>query len=275
MRAPFPARLHVLLASNAPVGVVLRRGPSRAVGSFLWDRKKDTFQTGQWMRARIYERRCDLSPDGRYMIYFAMNGRWGSKTRGSWTAISRAPWVKAITLYPKGDCWQGGGLFTSESRYWLNGCHEEATESARELQQDAKFCPPGGYGAECPGVYYVRLQRDGWILKDRLSAGITDQMSIFEKPLPKGWLLRKYAHSEVGAPPGRGCHWDEHELEQPAHQRRLTYPQWEWAERDGESLVWAEGGCLYRAALHAKSLGERRLLMDFNPLEFERLVAPY
>ena len=53
MSATFPARLHVLLASEVPVGVVLRRGPANAVCSILWDRKKDTFETGQWLRARI------------------------------------------------------------------------------------------------------------------------------------------------------------------------------------------------------------------------------
>jgi hypothetical protein len=70
--------------------VVLRRGPANSVCSILWDRKKDKFETGQWLRARIYERRADLSPDGRHLIYFAMNGKWTSETRGSWTAISRA-----------------------------------------------------------------------------------------------------------------------------------------------------------------------------------------
>jgi hypothetical protein len=84
MATRFPARLHVLLASEACVGVVIRRGPARAVCSILWDRNSDKFETGQWLRGRIYERRADLSPDGRYMIYFAMNGRWSSKSRGSW-----------------------------------------------------------------------------------------------------------------------------------------------------------------------------------------------
>src|SRR5215470_7646047 len=71
----FPARLHVLLARDARLGVVIRRGPSRSVCTLLWDRKTDKFQLGQWMRGRIYERRSDLSPDGKHLIYFAMNGR--------------------------------------------------------------------------------------------------------------------------------------------------------------------------------------------------------
>ena len=272
--ARFPARLHVLLASRAPVGVVFRRGPTNAVCSVLWDRKTDQFRVGQWLRARIYERRADLSPDGRHLIYFARNSKWSSPTKGSWTAVSRAPWLKAIVLLGKGDCWQGGGLFTSDSRYWLNGCHFVLTES-KEVSQDRDFRPTGAYGAECGSVYYPRLQRDGWVLKDHLSAGRTDEMTIFEKELPKGWVLRKYAHAEVGPGPGKGCYWDEHELENPKHQRRLTCPLWEWADLDGKTLVWAEGGCLHRAPLHATDLGPAQLLYDFNGLEFERRVAPY
>ncbi len=55
-------------------------------------------------------------------------------------------------------------------------------------------------------VYYPRLLRDGRNLKDDLSAGITDQCDIFEKPLGNGWFLRKYAHAQVGSPPGKGCY---------------------------------------------------------------------
>jgi len=62
--ARFAARIHVLLASDAPVGLVIRRGPSKCVATLLWNRKTDEFQLGQWLKGRIYERRSDLSPDG-------------------------------------------------------------------------------------------------------------------------------------------------------------------------------------------------------------------
>ena len=116
MTRPFPARLHVLLASKAPIGVVFRRGPASAVCTVGWNRETNQFELGQWLRGRIYERRADLSPDGRYLIYFARGGRRHQETKGSWTAISRAPWLHAVTLYGKGDCWQGGGLFTANRK---------------------------------------------------------------------------------------------------------------------------------------------------------------
>ena len=228
------------------------------------------------MRGRIYERRCDLSPGGRHLIYFAMNGKWQSETKGSWTAISRAPWLKAIVLYGKGDCWNGGGLFTSNDRYWLNGdCAHFLLHDSGELRRDTEFTPAGSYGGECPSVYYRRLQRDGWVLKEHLTAGPTSGLTVFEKPLSDGWLLRKYAHAEVGAPPGKGCYWDEHELENLALNRRLKLPEWEWAEWDNEALVWAEGGKLHRAVLEAAGPAPPIVLHDFNGMQFMAREAPY
>ena len=276
MAASFPARLHAILAREAPVGLVLRRGPANAVCSLSWDRRNDRFELGQWVRARIYERRADISPDGRHWIYFARNSRWSSETRGSYTAVARVPWMKAIVLLGKGDCWQGGGLFTSASRYWVNGgcCHFPIRDSS-EVELDPKFSPAQSYGGECPGVYYLRLQREGWLLRDCLSAGVSSQFTVFEKFASGHWILRKYAHSEVGPPPGRGCYWDEHELEHRESQRRIQFPNWEWADVDGETVVWAEHGCLHRASLGGEGLADVRMLADFNGMKFEARPAPY
>ena len=103
MTGPHPARLHVLLARDATTAVILRRGPSRHTALVGWDRRTDRFTVGQWFYGRVYERRSDLSPDGRHLVYFAMNARWDARARGSWTAISKAPYLKALTLLAKGE----------------------------------------------------------------------------------------------------------------------------------------------------------------------------
>ena len=111
MKTLSPARLHVLIARDAPSALVIRRGRAKQVCTLSWDRTKDLVTLAQWMSGRVYERRCDLSPDGRHWIYFAMNGHWSSESKGSWTAVASAPWLKARVFLPQGDCWQGGGLF--------------------------------------------------------------------------------------------------------------------------------------------------------------------
>jgi hypothetical protein len=275
----FPARLHVLFARDARVGVVIRRGPAKQVATLLWDRERDTFELGQWLKGRIYERRCDLSPDGKHLLYFAMNGRWQSPVGGSWTAISRAPYLKAIVLLGKGDCWNGGGLWTKCDRYWLNdGQHAHTLmydNSDRLLRQDRRSRPGESFGGECPGVYYPRLQRDGWHLIEHLSVSKHEDNTIFEKPVSKDWLLRKVAHGQIGSPPGKGCYWDEHQLMNRATGETIPQPDWEWAERDGGRLVWATAGKLFAGRVIDSGLANETELFDFNPLKFEAIKAPY
>ena len=276
MKAQFPARLHVLLARQAPFGVVIRRGPAQHTCFIGWDRQSDRFETSQWLKGRIYERRSDLSPDGQHMIYFAMNGHWHSETKGAWTAISKSPWMKAIALLAKGDCWQGGGLFLDDRTYWLNGgCGHEIIYDTRDVVRDTSYAPKGFYGGECPGVYYLRLQRDGWGLQDREAQGRSNDMAIFEKPLANGWVLKKIAHAQVGPPQGRACYWDEHELINGNNQVREC-PDWEWADWDGGRIVWASQGCLYACTINTETaLSNPVQLYDFNDMKFENVAAPY
>ncbi|HSF95533.1 MAG TPA: hypothetical protein VLA52_10960 [Thermohalobaculum sp.] len=274
------ARLHVLLAREAAAAVVIRRGPAKAVGIFGWNRETGEITPGQWLRGRIYERRCDLSPDGRHLIYFAMNGKWQDPvSKGSWTAISRAPWLKAVTFYPWGDCWVGGGLFLDNRRYWLNGGGGPGPMGweSPDLVRDETFRPEGYGNNECLGVYFPRLMRDGW---ERLNydpahprPGLHETVE-FRKPLAGGWMLWKAARAG-GAPRGRAIYWDTHMLEGPGGEL-LDRPQWDWADRDGDCLLYAEGGCLWRQGIGAAgSLAEPVLIHDFNPDRFAAVEAPY
>ena len=274
--SPSFARIHVLLAREAPLGVVIRRGPSKRVCTIGWDRSRDQFHLGQWLGGRIYERRSDLSPDGQHLIYFAMNGNWSSEVKGSWTAVSRAPYLKALALFPKGDCWHGGGLFTGSRSYWLNaGCGGSTLQNTDEVERDLEFRPSGSVGGECLSVYYPRLLRDGWTHVERVSLAKWKDYDIFEKSLDHGWVLRKIAHAEIGAPPGKGCYWDEHELVHPGSGQRVRHPGWEWADLDRDRLVWAENGQLFAGRIGEGGLGDEARLFDFNPMTFERIVAPY
>ena len=234
-----------------------------------WNRADDTFELGQWLKGRIYERRCDLSPDGRHLIYFAMNGRWMDETRGSWTAISKAPYLKALALWPKGDCWNGGGLFLSNRKYWLNGGHDGALWTPPDLVEIDEYPGvEGGYG-ECPAIYYPRLQRDDWSMRYR-----SRSKAIFEKALPRGWTLRKIAHSQMPTA-GRGAYFDEHEL---AHEEGAHGPDttgWSWADLDRDRLVWIVDGVLHAGELTRSGVGRVRCLRDFNDMTFERRTAPY
>jgi len=109
--------MFVLLARQANVGVILRRGPTKWFHVTLWDTQKDAFEGGQWFRGRIYPERCDVSPNGKLFLYFAGKFRQRDVGRGyhrTWTAVSRPPYLTALALWPIGDTWGGGGVFLDD-----------------------------------------------------------------------------------------------------------------------------------------------------------------
>src|SRR5438128_11304039 len=57
LMAKFPARIHVLLARDAPVGLVIRRGPSKSVCPLSWDQEytKAGLRQAGLFRSRSYE----------------------------------------------------------------------------------------------------------------------------------------------------------------------------------------------------------------------------
>jgi hypothetical protein len=120
------ARLFVIPARDAAVAVILRRGPARWYHVIKWETDRDVFTQGAWIKARIYENKCDVSPDGRLLLYFVHQGsRAGTEFTDSWTAISRVPWLNALAVWPQGTTYGGGGRFVDNRRVALRGVGHE------------------------------------------------------------------------------------------------------------------------------------------------------
>lgn len=156
-------RLFAIVARKAPVAAVFRRGPSKQVMLLRWDLTSDRFEAGQWLKGRIYERRCDLSPSGELLLYFGGNQKPPYYT---WSAVSRLPFLTALALWPKGDTWGGGGLFEDERRIALD-------HRADQLSLAPGFRVPRGFevglfdsrGGPGDDLESRRLETDGWILE--------------------------------------------------------------------------------------------------------------
>lgn len=125
-----PCRLFGVPARDAPRIALLRRGPSKWTRLILWHVEEDRFEEGQWFHGRIYEHRCALSPDGQLLVYFAQQLQRRTTMDPTytyaWTAVSRPPYLTALALWPKGDCWNGGGVFASDATLQLNHAHAQA-----------------------------------------------------------------------------------------------------------------------------------------------------
>jgi hypothetical protein len=90
----FRTRFSVLFAAQAHKTVLLRRGPKTHDCLITWNLKDDGFTIGQWMKGHVHL--CDLSPDGRTLIY------WAAQYHASARARRRQP-VQFDPLQAGGD----------------------------------------------------------------------------------------------------------------------------------------------------------------------------
>lgn len=284
MRTPAtPAtRLHVLLARGAPTGVIFRRGPSKQVLLIRWNTEEDSFVTGQWFKGRIYERRCDLSPDGSRLIYFA--AKWTGPLQ-TWTAISRPPFLSALALWPKGDAWNGGGRFLTSHDIVLNHPPGEAELHPEFRQRPVRVVGHAERRGEDDTVSHPLRERDGWEFvargtwrEVRSKSGLhweADPPEIWRKPHPRANLTLEMAETSVGKK-NVGWYGTEYRLHfGPVGGEDRPFGRLDWADWDQRGdLVYGEAGRLFRCEVKRGKVGAPRLLADFTGLRFEGVEAP-
>ena len=267
-------RIFGIMAREAPVCSLFRRGPSKWTQLIKWRTNNDTFEMGDWFKGRIYERRCDLSPDGRYLIYFAskFNSQTIDDAEGytyAWTAISAIPKFTAITLWPKGDCWHGGGLFDSDREIWLNHRPEVAQTHPKHSSSMFTATPnPAAFGEDDP-VYYKRIERDGWTcvqqgkFSDQFNYGWKmEEPEIWEKSGRSGKKLRR----ELLAIDFRAYGGPYVESFSTIHKNgsSMIISDAEWAELDQKGkLVFARQGRIFRGTIDKDAIKETELI-DLN-----------
>lgn len=282
------ARLYAILARESPLAVLFRRGPSNSVLLIKWDTSNDTFEPGQWLRGRIYERRCDLSPKGDLLVYFAGNQR---KPYYTWSAISRPPWLKALAFWPKGDAWGGGGQWISSRKLALNHrAGELVLAEDTVLPKWLTVVPFGerpGWGEDDP-IWMSRLERDGWKLigtpagtKNDFGARVWieyDPPITWRKPnpcRPKSCALEM----AICGIKERGGPWYlvEHSVIRGEDKiDKLGRTDWADWSHSGD-LLFAMDGCVFRVPCKDGNLApleDALNLADFTSLQFEPRKAP-
>ena len=281
-QGPVPARVFFLLARQAPVGVIFRRGPSDWVEVIKWDTDRDTFEVGQWFRGRIYERRSDLTPDGSLLIYFAnkINLRTlaDREYTKAWTAISRPPYLTALALWPKGDCWHGGGLFETNSSVVLNHKQEVSRPHPKHLPSGLDVRLREHVCGEDDPIFSERLERDGWSLKQKWEVDyrgyginyVTLQPEVREKRCPTSPHSLKLTRSISGFDYSEQfAVRNEHDSAEWREIERASWADWDAHGR----LVFARDGKLYAGKLTSSDL-ESQELLDLNPHTPSSVRAP-
>lgn len=285
MKPPTKAatRLWVILAREARVGVILRRGPSRQVRLIKWNLQNDTFEPGQWFKGRVYERRCDLSPRGTLLIYFAATYR---KPLYSWTAVSKIPWFTALALWPKGDGWNGGGHFVGPYDIHLDhfpgqeAPHPDFKARCRQLRVKSL----ASIGGEDAPVWHFTLRRDGW---SQVQAGvwkgygevrgyswraqIPEQWSKPHPKLPLRLEMLIHGMAEVNGP----WYVTTYRVTDPSGSEIIDLGPSDWADWDKQGdLLFARNGQLYRQSFRGSKPKAAALLANFKDQTFEAIAPP-
>jgi hypothetical protein len=282
---PQSARLYVIIARQARRAIIFRRGPSKMVRLLAWNLETDEIEPGQWFKGRIYERRADLTPDGSLLVYFAASFR---KPLYSWTAISKPPYLTALALWPKGDCWGGGGLFDKHANLRLNHRVGE-TQLAEGFQHPRrlKVTPLGdhsGWGEDGP-ILQMRMERHGWanVQNHRFQTCHEHTLRI-SYPCDPPWTYEKLL--DCAEPHGpRLCLRFHGFREQEGRWYVETagvvgvdgetlhdFGFVDWIDIDHNAdILYAKNGYLYR---QPKSASTATIVADLNGMTFECMTAP-
>jgi hypothetical protein len=294
--AAHPCRLFVFLARDAPLGLVLRRGPSDWFRLSLWHTDTDLLDHGQWMKGRVYERRSDLAPDGSLFVYFVRRSGGpppaNPEAADSWVAISRPPYFTALALWFVGGTYWLGGFF-SEAPPRLPAPHPpgaaEGAARPRSVFVGGGTRPPG-QGALPPWltvtkdvphldpthsasdrlIFHNRLLRDGWVRRES-PAEAERQPETWERRQPGGeWTLLM---DEIGwdARTYGGPYLVAYALSPGGGREVLPLADATWADWDRRGrLAVARGGKL----LAGRPGDPPREIADFNGQSPEPAPAP-
>ncbi len=282
MKAP-STTLYGILAREAPVGVLFRRGPKSHFRLIKWNLEDDTFEAGHSFKGRIYERRCDLSPGGTLLIYFA--AKYKEPLR-SWTAVSKPPWLTALALWPKGNGWNGGGLFLDSHSIHLNHPplkatpHPDFVAGCRKIRVTSL--------ADCRGeddtVWQPLLERGGWrqiqrgvwgeFGKDPAFSWKAKQPETWRKAHPGKKLVLEMRILGIDHYGGR-WYYIQYRVLDTSLSELLDLGIIDWAEWDPKGdLVYTKGGLLMRQSFSGDLLPPPKQLADFSGMGVQFTEAP-
>ncbi len=262
---PHP-RLYFLMAKEAPIVVILRRGPSQRYHLIKINTQTATVEPGSWFTGSLYGDACDLSFDGEWLVYKAL-GAGGA----IWTGLCRPPWLKTYREWETAGTRNGGGFFASRTLLQIHVWSKMKTtqevslpficrEDGIEHDQNGKIV--------IPDYLATRLRREGWqpLVPTKVSAPpgkkvdrlFMDQHEWVSQPTADHPQLRMISR------PGGGGKRARFALEQPATIIDNTV---DWTNWDAfGNLLIARQGLLQKYTLADLTSGQPSLSWDLRTM---------
>jgi hypothetical protein len=262
-------RIYCIPASRAPVVAVFRRGPTDWAHMGRWDLAAGRYEPGAWFRGRIFPRRSDLSPDGRFLSYFAHQPGATWEHGDAYVAVSKLPWLTALHAFGTCGTWSRGYYFAEH----------EAGDNPEERKLPIPFCLRA-----IPVAQFATERRRGWTEaadsppRDPADAWDERRNARIHKRQPGGDRLLcveslGWAGGEFGAGQAvdglRVGYW----LEAGGEIQLLDHLQWADWNWDGSLLVATRSGKLQVLNVDGKDM-EVRFEADISSMTPQPGPAP-
>jgi hypothetical protein len=239
-------RIFCIPALRAPVVAVLRRGPSDWFHVGKWDLAGPTFESGSWLRGTIYPQRCDLSPDGTWLSYFALKASAIWDLGATYVAISKLPWLTALAAWGTGGTWTRGMHFVEDRRVWhpsdpeFGGVDLVRQRYGMEIPRAQSFAVERRRGWSETAETPPRAADDAW--DEQRGDAITLEK---RRPGGDGAVTLRVGGSYAGHRSMHGHRADiRYELQVGEDRRDLRDVQWADWSPDGRLIVATNGGRL-------------------------------
>jgi hypothetical protein len=263
---PAPPRIYCITATEAPIVAVFRRGPTNWSHVGQWDLACLRYESGASLGGRIFPRRCDLSPDGRFLSYFAHKPSATWELGEAYVAVSKLPWLTALHAFATCGTWTRGYFFT-----------QDGTASAHEVPD-----LPIPYKLQSiPAVQFATERRRGWEeapdcpSRDPRDAWDQHRNARMQKRQPGGQRLlcvesTGHAGGEFGTEQAVDGLRVRYSLEADGRLTLLDDLQWADWDRDGRLLVATRTGQLevriFGSGAEQTVFKENLALLDPKPI---------
>ena len=166
---PHRSRIHLLPAREAPVIAILQRRRNKLFHVITLDTETHAIEEGSWLRGVLYPMDCDVSFDGKFMVYLAR----GAGDRARWSGVCRLPWLKTL-VHVEGPLPAGGYFSGPNDLKTVRWLHSEKIFSTDDIPFTIEHDEKRPFADEL-AVIYGRLERDGFT---RLGANWGEKQTV-------------------------------------------------------------------------------------------------
>ncbi len=263
------ARIKMLHARKANFSVIFRKGPAKWTQLLKWNTETDEIIEGQWFKGSFYPEKSDLSPYGNYLIYFAAKFK-DENDKYAWTAISKPPYLTAVALWKQKDTFDGGGLFESTRKIYLNVSKEDAKPEIFPEGQGLKIVFKDSNIFLRNDIEAARMRRDHWKWSKDKTKNLNKADVQISKSINDFSIIHLGNRKEINFE----YNWNSFIQYRGELLNFDSYKNMEVTQNN--RIILTKYGCIYSIDDLGKYLNnkELKLIVDLNSNEPYEMIAP-